>query len=105
MSYENMVLNEVPDGLRPYFQEYDVQTLDLDRDANLVIQRTLEYGTWDELRWLFRRYGDRRIRVFVREHGERMLSRVTFNYWRKLLGIQRWRRSPFRMARGDVWDR
>jgi len=105
MSSGNKILGNIPAGLRPHFQEYDPQALDLDRDANLIIQRTLEYGTWDEVRWLFRSYGDRRICAFVRERGERMLSRVTFNYLRKLLQIRRWRRSPFSTARGASWDR
>ena len=96
---------DIPPGLWPHFQEYDVQSLDLQRDANLIIQRTLEYGTWDELRWLFRRYGVQRIRAFLRQWGERQLSRVTFNYWRKLLGVRRWRRSPFSIAKGELWNR
>jgi hypothetical protein len=100
-----MTLGEIPSGLRPHFQEYDPAALDLERDANLIIQRTLEYGTWDEVRWLFGTYGRARIRAFVRERGERMLSRVTFTYWRKLLGVRRWRRSPFPTAAGEVWDR
>ena len=100
-----MTRNNIPSGLRPHFQEYDVRTLDLDRDANLIIQRTLEYGTWDEVRWLFGTYGGPRICTFVRERGERLLSRVTFNYWHKLLGIRRWRRWPFPTAKGEVWDR
>ncbi len=96
---------DIPSGLRPHFQEYDFESLDLERDANLIIQRTLEYGTWDEVRWLFATYGDPRIRTFVRERGERLLSRVTFNYWRKLLGIRRWRRSPFPTTEVEVWPR
>jgi hypothetical protein len=68
-----MTLTNIPSGLWPHFQEYDVRTLDLDRDANLIIQRTLEYGTWDEVRWLFRTYGGPRIRTFVQERGERLL--------------------------------
>ena len=100
-----MTPGEIPSGLRPHFQEYDPTRLDLDRDATLIIQRTLEHGTWDELRWLFSTYGCPRIRAFVRERGERMLSRVTFTYWRKLLGVRRWRRSPFSTAAGEVWDR
>ena len=100
-----MALGGIPDGLRPHFQEYDPQTLNLDRDANLIIQRTLEHGTWDEVRWLFATYGGPRIRTFVRERGERLLSRVTFNYWRRLLEIHQWRRSPFPTAKGEVWDR
>ena len=95
----------VPPTLRPYFQEYALESLKLGRDATLIIQRTLEYGTWDEVRWLFQTYGDQRIRVFVRERGERMLSRVAFTYWRKLLRIQRWRRSPFPVGKGRLWDR
>jgi len=46
------MLGDLPSGLRPYFQEYHSHSLDLDRDANLIIQRTLEYGTWDEVRGL-----------------------------------------------------
>jgi len=47
-----MTMTHIPSGLRPHFQEYDLSSLDLDRDADLIIQRTLEYGTWDEIRWL-----------------------------------------------------
>lgn len=73
-----MTLSDIPSGLRPYFQEYDPGSLHLDRDATLIIQRTLEYGTWDEVRWLFCTYGGAHIRAFVRDRGERLLSRVTF---------------------------
>ncbi len=95
----------IPRGLAPHFQEYDIEALDVDRDADLIIQRTLEYGTWDEVRWLFTVYDAGRIRAFVRERGERWLSRVAFNYWRKLLGIKSWQRSPFPTARGELWER
>lgn len=100
-----MNLNDIPSDLRPHFQEYDPETLDFESDANLIIQRTLEHGTWDAVRWLFVVYGGPRIRTFVRERGERLLSRVTFNYWRKLFEIRRWRRSPFPTAMEEVWDR
>ena len=100
-----MTTSDIPSGLRLCFQEYDPQTLDLDRDATLIIQRTLEYGTWEEVRWLFATYGGPRISTFVRERGERLLSRVTFNYWRKLLGIRQWRRSPFPTSQEEVWGR
>lgn len=48
-----MTLSDIPSGLWPHFKEYDVRTLNLDREVSLIIQRTLEYGTWDEVRWLF----------------------------------------------------
>jgi hypothetical protein len=94
---------QIPRGLKPYFQEYDIAKLDIVHDANLIIQRTLEFGTWEEIRWLFETYRSKRIRLFLREHGERWLKPVTFNYWRKLLGIRRWKKSPFPTPRGELW--
>jgi len=92
----------IPKSLQPYLQEYDLVDLGLQQDANLIIQRTLEFGTWDEIRWLFRVYSRRRVQRFLREHGERWLKPVTFNYWRKLLGLRRWRHAPF--GKGELWN-
>ncbi len=94
---------QFPPGLKPYFQEYDVERLDIVRDANLIIQRALEFGTWDEIRWLFAAYGCQRIRLFLRRYGQRWLKPVTFHYWRKLLGIRRWRKPPFASLAGEIW--
>jgi hypothetical protein len=97
-------ISPIPERLRPHFQEYDVEHLDLKRDADLVIQRVLEFGTWEEIRWLFQVYGARRIRVFVRRYGERSLKPVTFNYWRQLLRIRSWKSSPLPTSRGELWN-
>jgi len=94
---------EIPEGLKPYYQEYVPENLELTRDADLIIQRALEFGTWDEVRWLFKVYGAKRIRVVLRQRGERWLKPVTFNYWRKLLGVRRWKRSPFPTVKGELW--
>jgi len=94
----------IPSGLEPYLQEYDLSLLDLKRDADLIIQRTLDFGTWEEIRWLFEIYAAKRIRLFVREHGQRRLKPVTFHYWRKLLRVRKWKTSPFLTAKGDLWD-
>lgn len=92
----------IPSSLQPYFQEYDLTALDLRRDANLIIQRTLEFGTWDEIRWLFLVYRRERIRRFLSQHGERWLQPVTFNYWRKLLRLRTWQPAPF--GKGELWN-
>jgi Family of unknown function (DUF6922) len=102
---EKVKTNQIPEGLWPYFQEYDPAQLNLEEDADLIIQRALEFGTWDDIRWLFLTYGRRRIRAFLRKRGERWLSSVTFNYWRRLLGVKSWQSSPFPTAKGELWDR
>jgi hypothetical protein len=104
MPMNRVLSSQVPIGLKPYFQEYDIARLNLERDANLIIQRTLEFGTWEELRWLFATYHSKRIRRFLREYGVRQLKPVTFNYWQKLLNIRRWKKSPFKVGKGELWD-
>jgi len=103
-SSEILAQANIPLGLQPYFQEYDVQALDLQRDANLIIQRTLEFGTWEEVRWVFSTLGAKRVRLFLRQYGERWLKPANFNYWRKLLRIRKWRHSPFPTSKGEVWN-
>ncbi len=77
---EEVGKNHIPRGLWPYFQEYDPQALDLSNDANLILQRALKFGTWEEVRWLFRTYGKKRIGTFIIQRGKRVLSPVTFHY-------------------------
>jgi hypothetical protein len=79
MSASGEYSEAIPAGLAPYFQEYDIATLSLPGDADLILQRTLEYSTWEEVRWLFDVYGAPCVRQFVRQHGERWLSKVAFN--------------------------
>ena len=100
---QNLPLSTIPDRLAAYFHEYDMARIDLRNDANLVIQRIIEFGDWDELRWLFRLYGAKRIRIFVREYGERLLSPVSFNYWRQLLRIRKWKKTPTSISRKELW--
>lgn len=95
--------NTLPAGLKPFFQEYDIQRLEITRHANLITPRVLERGDWEELRWLFGVYGAGRIRTYLRQYGERGLQPVTFNYWRKQMGITRWRRSPLPTPKGELW--
>jgi hypothetical protein len=98
-----MTSTSIPSGLWPHFQEYDPRLLDRDQDADLIIQRTLEHGTWEEIRWLVAAYGVERIRKFIRLRGGRLLSAATFTYWRKLLDVRRWRRAPFAREARQVW--
>ena len=78
--------------------------LDLQRDANLIVQLALEFGTWEEVRWVFNVLGPKRVRLYLGQYGERWLKPVSFKYWRKLLRIRKWRRAPFPTAKGEVWN-
>ena len=93
----------IPKSLAPHFQEFDLKKLDLQCDALTIIQRTLEFGDLAELRWLFDAYERQAICEFVRQRGERWLSRRMFYFWRRYFKLKNWKRAPNRELREQLW--
>ncbi len=78
---------EIPRTLALFFQEYTFENLDAERDAELVIERTLAWGNREELRWLFAQYGRARVADWVRRVGSRRLPRRQLPFWQLVLDI------------------
>jgi hypothetical protein len=70
------------------FPEYDCADMDDESYADVIVERILERGAWNELRWLFTRYGEPRVREWVCGHGFRLLSKRSFALWRLALDVQ-----------------
>ncbi len=71
----------IPISLRPFFQEYVLEKLDVKDSAFVVIERTLAWGTVSELRWLFQTYSAAHLKEFVQKYGVRLLPRRRRKYW------------------------
>jgi len=95
--------HNIPARLARLFQEYDFESMDVNVHANPIIERTLEMGNWEELRWLFQTYGVKQIIEYIQRYGHRRLSKMAFNYWCKLLKIKEYRCAPYEEIRADVW--
>ena len=91
----------IPRSLQPAFQEYDLEKLDLERDAFTIIERTLAYGDREELRWLFARYGQERIIEWIRQAGWWRLPRRRFGFWTAFFDIHDYRRNPW--GKKGIW--
>jgi hypothetical protein len=85
----------IPLSLKPVFQEYDFDRLDAERNRDLVIERTLNYGDRREARWLFERYGTGTVAEWIRQRGATLLTRRRFNCWQSLLDIRDFRRPRY----------
>jgi hypothetical protein len=81
-------IQKIPDSLAIFFQEVDPAQLDLDRDAAIIMERTLRFGNRAELRWLFGRYGRAAIADWIREMGVYRLPERHLTFWRLLLDIE-----------------
>ncbi len=71
----------IPPSAAPFFQEYILEKLDLDRDSSLIIERILAYGNRIELRWLFHYYEINKIKRWIADSGNRRLPRRRYNLW------------------------
>ena len=77
----------VPRSLAPFLQEYVIDDVDPERASYTLIERALRYGNRAEIRWLFRRYGERAIADWVQRWGALALPRVDEVFWRTVLRI------------------
>lgn len=80
-------MQPIPTSLAPFFQEYNLATLNPQRDAHTIIERTLQFGDRTELRWLFSTYSEEQITAWVRQFGKEKLPQPHRTFWQVVLDI------------------
>jgi hypothetical protein len=80
-------MHPIPTTLAPFFQEYDLATLNPQKDAHTIIERALQFGNREELRWLFSVYGQDEIASWVRQFGKEKLPQPHRAFWEIVLDI------------------
>ena len=79
--------NRLPADADWLFPEYEFESMNLRDHRGVIIERVLERGSWEQVRWLFATYGEAEVAKWVRRHGFRLLSKRSFALWRLALGI------------------
>ena len=80
--------DQLPEDTKWLFPEYSFATIDPERHAGVIMERILERGSWEQTRWLFATYGEKRVAEWVRQHGFRLLSKRSFALWRLALDVK-----------------
>jgi len=68
---------------RSLFWDVDPQTIDLEKNARYIIERVLDFGSDEEVRWMWGLYPRERIRDVI-EHS-RVLQPHTRALWNELI--------------------
>jgi hypothetical protein len=79
--------NHLPAHTAWLFPDYDFDMMDIECHKSVIIERVLERGTWEQLRWLFVTYGEASVAEWVWRHGFRLLSSRSFALRRLALGV------------------
>ena len=56
-----------PETLRPLFWSYDFSRIDLERHRKTIIVQVLNYGTFNQWRWLIETYGREAVRTILQQ--------------------------------------
>jgi hypothetical protein len=54
-------------ALRPLFWSYDFSRIDLERHRKMIIVQVLNYGTFNQWRWLIETYGREAVRMVLQQ--------------------------------------
>jgi len=65
------------------FWDVDSATIDLDKNARYVIERVLDFGNDEEVRWMWNLYSQRQIREVL--ESSRVLHPQTRALWNELI--------------------
>ena len=78
----------VPGRLRRVLWSYDIRQMDLEEDKELIIQQVLNYGVWEDLKWLYRAYSKQDIRAVVRHPRRGVWFEQVLNFWCLMLKVR-----------------
>lgn len=99
MVTESRALDRLPPGAGRLFPHHP-QPPDAERHPDFVIERLLDEGDSVDLAWLFRRFGERRLRGWVTAYGGRRLSSRSRALWSVALGVEP---TPAPPATRELW--
>lgn len=77
----------IPNFLQTYFASYELSSLDIKRDKDLIITEILNKGDEKAVRWLGGNYTAKDIKSVVSKPTRGMWLESTLNYWLKILSI------------------
>jgi hypothetical protein len=79
---------KIPKRMKWLFWSYDIDSLDLKRDKDYIIPQVLNYGTWEDLKWLFKVYSRKEIKKAIKYPRRGVWFRKVLNFWTKIFNVK-----------------
>lgn len=76
---------KIPGKFKIFFWDVDFNKLDLKKHRKFVLERLLNYGTFDTFNWIFSTFNDEEVKDLINEKGVHSLSRNSFLFWGKIV--------------------
>lgn len=97
-------MKKVPKKLQSVLWSYDISTMDLENSRELIIQQVLNYGDWNDLKWLYKTYPEKKIKEVVQNPRRGIWFENVLNFWCLMFEIKLtpsvWKRALFDLNPG-----
>lgn len=80
-------MSTIPISLKPFFQEYDISKLTPETDSFTIIERVLQFGNRQEIKWMFDTYSQEKIFLWLTQYGDERLPQPHLNFWKLVLEL------------------
>lgn len=75
----------LPNDFKPYFWDTDPKKIDLKKNSPYVVERLLEWGDAEAIKWLENAYGSEYMKKII--ENTRRLSRKSANFYAHFYGV------------------
>jgi len=74
--------------MRWLFWSYDIKSLDLKSDIDYIVAQVLNYGAWEDVRWLLRNYSEQEIKNVIKNPSRGVWFEKVLNFWTTIFNIR-----------------
>ena len=78
----------IPHFIAPYLWSYNIDTLDVETNKEIIITQVLNLGTKHATDWLFQTYSKETICTYLKNPRPGMWNNKSLNYWGVMLGVE-----------------
>jgi len=82
--------------LQKVLWSYDVRDLDLKKDKKYIITQVLNYGTWEDIKLLYKLYSEKDIKEVVKNPRRGVWFEKVLNFWTLMFNVR---------LKKDVWKK
>jgi len=100
---KNIKKFKIPKKMKWLFWSYDINSLDLNKDKDYIITQTLNYGTWEDVLWLFRVYKQEEIIKIIKNPNRGQWFKKVLNFWLLIFDIKL-RKNIYQKALIDFYE-
>ena len=87
---------KIPQKMKWLFWSYDIRSLDLKEDKDYIIPQVLNYGTWEDVKWLYRVYPEKEIKKVVKNPRRGVWFEKVLNFWVTIFNIK---------IKKEIWEK